>query len=214
MSCEKAPPTYNNTNTENAPQFIGSKGINRSKLVTVGKRTQKPTDQITPLLLTLWRALPYNEGPFLNQDSLQNKMPPTESKQEGEKSVPEQTRSIANLKLKSERKQNMQPALRNCQQETLGCRLLLLNRAIIEAKEQKSPSHEAKTLASKGGGHCATGLLHPILCNSILKPGGRKEITWQPVMTEIIISRFRDRCGIKIIFSFGGCQGTWPTIPH
>lgn len=132
----------------------------------------------------------------------------------GQKSVPDQTRSIANLKLKSERRQNMQPALRNCQQEMLGYRTLLLNQAVTEAKEQKSLSREAKTSASKGGGCCATGLLHPILCNSILKLGGKEEITWQPVITEIIISHFRERRGIKIIFSFGGCQGTWPTIPH
>lgn len=71
----------------------------------------------------------------------------------------------------------MQPALRNCQQEMLGCRMLLLNQAITEAKEQKSPSRKAKTLASKGGGHCATGLLHAVLCNSILKLGGKEEIT-------------------------------------
>lgn len=75
-------------------------------------------------------------------------------KTRGQKTVPEQTRLTANLKLKSERTRNTQPALRNCQQKTLGCQLLLLNWAVMEAKEQRSPSCEAKMLASKRGGYC------------------------------------------------------------
>jgi len=74
MSCEKAPPTDSNTNTQNIPQLTGSKVINRSWMVSVGKHTQKPTDQTASPLLTLRRALLYNEHPFLNQDSLQKKM--------------------------------------------------------------------------------------------------------------------------------------------
>lgn len=84
VSGEKAPPADKNTNTEYAPQLTGSKAINRRELVSVGKHTQKPTDQITTSLPTLWKALLYDKSPFLKQYSLQNKMPPTESKPEGE----------------------------------------------------------------------------------------------------------------------------------
>lgn len=131
----------------------------------------------------------------------------------GWKTVLEWTKPIANLKSKSERRKHTTPAfLGNCQQKT-GCLILLLNQAVTEAEEQKSPSHEVKAPASQREGHYATGLLHPILCNSIPNLGETRD-NLTTCHTEMIISRSRERRGIKIIFPFGGCQGTWPTIPQ
>lgn len=73
----------------------------------------------------------------------------------------------------------MQPALRNCQQETLECWMLLLNSAVTEAEQQESPIHEARCWVSKGREHCATGILHPIR-NSTLRLEGREAKTFKP----------------------------------